>query len=242
MIPLKDTIPSRTFPLVNTLLITLNVIAFLMELSVPPHNRPRMVYMLGLIPAEFLQNLDAGEATSLVTSMFLHAGWMHLLSNMLALYIFGDNVEDRMGPARYLVFYLLCGFLASFTHIYFNARSTIPSIGASGAIAGVLGAYLLLYPAARVITLIPIFIFPWLVELPVIFYLGFWFVTQLLSGTLEIVHTVYSPNARDGGGVAYWAHAGGFLAGALLVKLFARPSRRRPKRRLPSREQDRYHY
>src|SRR2546430_839845 len=133
MIPLKDTIPSRSFPIVNWILIALNVLAFMGELSA-----------------------DAREFATLFTSMFLHGGWFHLFSNMWALYIFGDNVEDRMGPVPYLIFYLLCGLAAGMTHIYFNRNSTMPSLGASGAIAGVLGAYLLLFPHARIIALIPI--------------------------------------------------------------------------------------
>ena len=231
MIPLKDTIPSRTFPVVNWILIALNVVIFMGELAADSHGQAEaLISNFGLIPARFLYYRDAHELSTLITSMFLHGGWAHLFSNMLALYIFGDNVEDRLGPAKYLIFYLLCGLAAQMSQIYFNRDSTVPGIGASGAIAGVLGAYLLLYPHARVITLIPVFFYPLFVEIPAVFYLGFWFVSQLLNGTLEIVHTIYSPEVRHAGGIAWWAHAGGFVAGALLVWPFATPKRKMQKK------------
>jgi len=231
MIPLKDTIPSRTFPWVNWMLIALNVLMFMVELSADAHGAAEaLISTFGAIPARFLYYRDAHELSTLITSMFLHGGWAHLFSNMLALYIFGDNVEDRMGPARYLIFYLICGLIAELTHIYFNRDSTMPSIGASGAIAGVLGAYLLLYPHARVFTLIPVFFIPFFVEIPAVVFLGFWFISQLLNGTLEIVHTIYSPEARHAAGIAWWAHAGGFIAGALLVWPFSKPERKMPKK------------
>jgi membrane associated rhomboid family serine protease len=227
MLPLKDTVHARTFPLVNTMLIGINVFVFLMEVSMGPRAE-RLVFRLGVIPVAFLREGGYFEYATLITSMFLHGGWLHLFSNMLALYIFGDNVEDRMGPVRYLVFYLACGIAAGLVHIYFNQSSAIPTIGASGAIAGVLGAYLILFPFARVITLIPIFIFPWIVEIPALIYLGIWFLSQLLSGTAEIVSNTYEEQA----GVAWWAHAGGFVAGTILVMLFAKPvvARRAPQR------------
>ena len=142
---------------------------------------------------------------------------------MLALYIFGDNVEDRLGHGSYLIFYLVCGLAAGLTHVLFNPTSPVPSIGASGAISGVMGAYFLLFPTARVITLIPLFILPWIVEIPALIYIGFWFLSQLLNGTLEIV-----AGAQAYGGVAWWAHAGGFIAGLVLVGLFARRQYVRP--------------
>ncbi|GAB4154410.1 MAG: rhomboid family intramembrane serine protease [Candidatus Promineifilaceae bacterium] len=174
------------------------------------------VTILGVVPARFLNQLDLFEFLTLFSSMFLHGGWVHLISNMLALYIFGDNVEDRMGSGRYLLFYLLCGLVAAFVHIAFNQDSLIPTIGASGAISGVLAAYLALFPTARVITLVPLFFLPWFVELPAVFYLGFWFVSQLLNGVLTVM-----TGAQAFGGVAWWAHIGGFLAGLVLVHLFA---------------------
>jgi membrane associated rhomboid family serine protease len=225
MLPIKDTVQSRSFPLVNWLLIGLNVVAFLMELRAG-RNIEELVYVLGVIPSSFLEQPDAHEYMTLLTSMFLHGGWFHLFSNMLALYIFGDNVEDRMGPVRYLLFYLLCGVAAGLVHIHFNPHSTVPTIGASGAIAGVLGAYLMLFPAARVITMVPVFFMPYFIELPAVVYLGVWFLSQLLNGTLAIVAA--QPTM---GGVAWWARAGGFVAGAVLVWLFAVMTPTAPPRR-----------
>ena len=172
---------------------------------------------LGVVPRRFLTDPGPEQVMTLLSSMFLHGGWLHLLSNMLALYIFGDNVEDRMGPWRYLVFYLLCGLAAALTHIFTNPASPIPTIGASGALSGVLGAYFVLFPTARVYTLIPIFFLPWFVEIPAVVYLGFWFLSQLLNGTLAIV-----AGMQGYGGVAWWAHAGGFVAGVVLVRFFVR--------------------
>src|SRR3954447_17767371 len=196
MIPLKDTVRSRTFPLVNWALIAINVVMFLYEINAGPAAAQRAVYNLGVIPRAFVENPNPFEYFTLLTSMFLHGGGLHLLSNMLALYIFGDNVEDAMGPLRYIAFYLICGGVAGLTHVFLNPYSELPSVGASGAIAGVLGAYIVLYPGARVLTLIPIFIIPWIVELPAFVYLGFWFITQLFSGTLAIVQT--ADTARPG--------------------------------------------
>jgi membrane associated rhomboid family serine protease len=147
----------------------------------------------------------------------MHGGWAHLFSNMLALYIFGDNVEDRLGSGRYMFFYLLCGFAAAFAHIFFNANSSLPTVGASGAISGILAAYLLFFPSSRVITLIFIFFLPWFVEIPAIFYLGIWFLSQLLNGFFSVVSGVQAM-----GGVAWWAHIGGFAAGLILAPLLAR--------------------
>jgi membrane associated rhomboid family serine protease len=221
MIPLKDTVHAQTFPVVNTMLIAANVIAFMIELSMG-ENAQRLVFRLGVIPTEIVEVGGYFEYATLITSMFLHAGWLHLFSNMLALYIFGDNVEDRMGPVRYLIFYLGCGIVAGIVHTLFNRSSPVPTIGASGAIAGVLGAYLVLYPRARVITLIPIFYLPYIIEIPALLYLGIWFLSQLLNGAVAIV----SESFKQGGGVGGWAHAGGFFAGVVLVMLFARPAAR----------------
>jgi membrane associated rhomboid family serine protease len=237
MIPLRDTIRAREFPLVNTLLIGMNLIAFILELRLGPR-ADRLVMNLGFIPAYFLEYQDYHAYATLLTSMFLHAGWFHLFSNMLALYIFGDNVEDRMGPVRYLIFYLLCGVAAAMTHLYFNHNSIMPTVGASGAIAGVLGAYLLLYPGSRVITLIPIFIFPWIVEIPAVLYLGFWFFSQLANGWAPVASDTVQ--AQRGGGVAFWAHVGGFLAGVVLVVFFVRPQPRPRARRSAAYSGDEY--
>jgi membrane associated rhomboid family serine protease len=231
MLPLKDNILSRSFPVVNWTLIALNVLMFAVELRADANGQAEaLIQAFGVIPARFVTYHDAREVITLFTSMFLHGGWLHLIGNMLALYIFGDNIEDRMGPGRYLGFYLVCGIAAGLTHIYFNRNSVMPSIGASGAIAGVMGAYLLLFPTARVITLIPIFIIPFFVEIPAVVFLGFWFLSQFFNGTLEIVHTVYSPEARAQSGIAWWAHAGGFLTGMLLVWPLA-STRPKPRRR-----------
>lgn len=214
MIPLKDTVRARSFPIVNWLLIGGNILVFLFEVSLG-RDADVLIDAFGVVPARLLAVLNLGQVLTIFTSMFLHGGWLHLLSNMLALYIFGDNVEDRVGHGRYLVFYLICGLIAALTHIAFNSGSRVPTIGASGAISGVLGAYFILYPRARVFTLIPLFILPWFVEIPAIVYLGFWFLSQLFNGALSIVS-----GAQAFGGVAFWAHVGGFLAGLLLVKPF----------------------
>ncbi len=214
MLPLKDTVRSRSFPIVNWMLIALNVFIFLVLLARGPL-ADAYVTILGLVPARFLTQPDLFELLTLLSSMFLHGGWVHLISNMLALYIFGDNVEDRMGSGRYLLFYVLCGLVAAIVHVTFNPDSLIPTIGASGAISGVLAAYLVLFPASRVITLVPMFFLPWFVEIPAVFYLGFWFMSQLLNGVLTVMTGV-----QAFGGVAWWAHVGGFLAGLALVRLF----------------------
>lgn len=223
MIPLYDNVHARTFPFVNWALIVANVAIFLVEVALGA-DAEWLVRTLGVVPARLLANPGPDQIATLFTSMFLHGGWSHLLSNMLALYIFGDNVEDRMGGGRYLAFYLICGLIAALTHVFFNPDSPIPTIGASGAISGVLGAYLILYPTARVITLIPILFLPWFVEIPAMVYLGIWFLSQLLNGTLAII-----TGAQGFGGVAWWAHAGGFVAGILLVGLFIQ---RRTRRRV----------
>jgi len=222
MIPLRDNIPSRTFPVVNTVLILANVGAFLYELSLGSAGAQQLIEQFGIVPRSFLNSFGATEIATVYSSMFLHAGWAHLLSNMLALYIFGDNVEDRMGKVGYLIFYLLGGTLAGLAQIYSDQGSIIPMIGASGAIAAVLGAYIVLYPRARVLTVIPIWVIPFFIELYAGVYLGIWFLTQLLSGTAAIV----ARSSQTEGGVAFWAHAGGFVAGLALVKVFARSVRR----------------
>lgn len=221
MIPIRDTIRARSFPLVNWLLIALNVLLFTVILSLRA-DAEGLVYALGLVPKRLLTDPQWWDFLTPFTSMFLHGGWLHLGGNMLALYVFGDNVEDRLGSGRYLIFYLLCGLAAAFTHVFFNADSTVPTIGASGAISGVLAAYLIFFPSARVITLVPIFFLPWFVQIPAVVYLGFWFFAQLANGVLTVVR-----HHQPMGGVAYWAHVGGFIAGLAFGPLFAR----RPLRR-----------
>src|SRR3954467_9377458 len=226
MIPIRDDTPRYTTPYVNYLLIALNTLVFLFEVSLNAETRQVFVYQFGVEPVRVLSALGLAHVYAphpsvmpLLTSMFLHASWLHLIGNMWALWIFGDNIEDYLGHFSYLIFYLISGLAASLLHVVINANSTVPSVGASGAIAGVMGAYFLLFPSARVLTLVPFFVvfFTWL---PAGLVLGYWFVVQFLSGTAGVISTA----ARTGGGVAFWAHVGGFAAGAALVKLF--PARR----------------
>ena len=246
MIPLRDDIPSRTTPYVNYTLIALNVLFFLVELGMGADLEP-FVRRAAVVPAAFtgpdrvfeagdlaLSLLDPGLRTRVLLSMFLHGGWMHLLGNMMFLWIFGDNVEDRCGHLKYVIFYLSCGYAATWGHIWSDPASRLPSLGASGAIAGVLGAYLFLYPHARVITLLPLGFFSQIIQVPAVFFLGFWFLQQFFFGVVEF------SGEPGGGGVAWWAHIGGFVAGLALVKLFARPERPLPQ---PARDlwwDDRY--
>lgn len=218
MIPIRDTVPSKNVPIVNNILIGINVLVFVVQMMQGSHyGFERIIVEYGLVPARYtspgmvygisrLQSLVA-----LVTFMFLHGGFLHLLGNMWFLYIFGDNVEDRLGPMRYAVFYLLCGLLSGISHIVLNAHSTAPTIGASGAVAGVMGAYFLLHPRAKILTLIPIIIIPWFVEIPAFFFLGLWFLIQVFNA---------SASSGSAGGIAWWAHIGGFACGMVLLKLF----------------------
>jgi membrane associated rhomboid family serine protease len=222
MIPLRDTIPARRFPIVNTAIIALNVLVFLFEEVLGPQQLQRLIQAYGLVPAGFWQGGGLERWLPLFTSMFLHGGWWHLISNMLALYIFGDNVEDRLGPFRYLLFYLFSGLAAGGAHVLAYSGSSLPTVGASGAIAGVLGGYLLLYPQARVLTLVPIFYFIRIVEIPAIIYLGFWFISQLFNGVFALA----AADVFQSGGVAWWAHIGGFVFGLAVVRLICpRPCR-----------------
>ncbi len=218
MIPIRDTIPSKTVPVVNNTIIGINVVFFLVQLA-QGQNQNHFVYLYGLVPAKFTvpqvsAYFSVGQRIlSLFTFMFLHGGFMHLLGNMWSLYIFGDNVEERLGPARYIAFYLLCGLASGMIHLLFNTHSNVPTIGASGAIAGVMGAYFILYPRSRILTLIPIIIIPWFVEIPAFFFLGIWFLLQILNA---------AGSSGDAGGIAWWAHIGGFVFGVLFLKLFDR--------------------
>jgi membrane associated rhomboid family serine protease len=211
MLPLKDTVRSRTFPVINYLLIAVNAIIFFLELSLPSNLQERLIFTFGLVPAN-LSLINPATWLPLISHQFLHGGWWHFLSNIWVLFIFGDNVEDRLGSGRYLFFYLIGGMAAGLIQTIMTPGSRVPSIGASGAIAAVLGAYFLFYPRSKVITLIPIFFIPWFVELPAIIYLGFWFVMQLFSG-LQSLATV---GGAANGGIAWWAHIGGFLFGLIL--------------------------
>ncbi len=218
MIPLRDDNPTTIKPIVTITLIVLSVLVFFWQLSLGPEFGRRAVFGLGVIPAVLLQGAELPPQIALVpptvtifTSMFLHGGWMHLIGNMLYLWIFGNNVEDSMGHGRFVAFYLLTGIAAVFAQALPNPASTIPMIGASGAISGVLGAYLLLFPHARVLVIIPLGFFSQLVHLRAVWVLGFWIVLQLINSFL-------APAA--GGGVAFGAHIGGFIAGMALIPLF----------------------
>lgn len=217
MIPLRDTIKSRTVPYVNYAIIALCGLVFAYELAIG--DRVEHLFLtMGVTPARVAGTIFEGQfsfrpVATLFTSMFLHGGWMHLLGNMLYLYVFGDNVEDRLGHAGYALFYVLVGVAATLTEVYVQKDSIAPLIGASGAIAGVLGAYFLLYPKSRVLTVIPLFIIFPVVEISAFFFLGFWFLLQFLQGYLFA-------GTSAAGGVAWWAHAGGFIAGALLLPAF----------------------
>lgn len=220
MIPIRDQIPTHRVPIVNYLLIALNVLVFIFMYLVGS-DQEALVYQFALIPANIADGLDVGDITDVFTSMFMHAGLLHLGGNMLYLWIFGDNVEDSMGPVKYLIFYLIGGIVASITHILTNPMSTIPTVGASGAIAAVLGAYLVLYPRSRVLTFIPLGFFMRLTLVPASIVLILWFVLQLFNGVLSL-------GASDVGGTAFWAHIGGFVAGVVLAKLFASGHRVEP--------------
>jgi hypothetical protein len=234
VLPIRDINPSprRTFPVVNVILIALNVLVFLFELSLGPRLEGFLM-AAAFVPARAWSGTGGGvvpEATSALLSMFLHGGWAHLLGNMLFLYIFGDNVEDRLGHLRYLIFYLLCGYASTFAHAFFNAASVMPAIGASGAISGVLGAYLVLFPRARIVTLVWLFIFVRFVEIPVLVYLPLWFLMQFFSG----VSSLHAANPDAAGGVAWFAHIGGFIAGPVLLFLLGGFRRPPEPRRYPS--------
>lgn len=230
MIPIRDTIPSRSTPYVVYGLIAVNALVyFKTNLGLPPGAQQRFFQLYGIVPARYADPQIAhalwrsNPVFPFFTSMFLHGGLLHVLGNMWTLWIFGDNVEDWFGHGRFLLFYLFCGVASGLMHLFANWGSHLPTIGASGAIAGVMGAYFLLYPRARVLTLLPIF-FVFFVELPAYVFLGFWFLLQLLSG---------AASGAGAGGIAWWAHVGGFLAGAAVVFILGggrpkRPSSSRP--------------
>src|SRR5260370_10246299 len=227
MIPLRDDQPRYSTPYINSFLIGLNLLIFLFESSLDPDSFKALVDQLGIVPAHLTALLSGsprysslGIALPFLTSLFLHASWMHVIGNVWFLYIFGDNVEDYLGHFKYLVFYLLTGVLAMGTHVAVNLQSTAPALGASGAIAGVLGAYFVLYPRARVLT----WFFVFVVWVPACFILGYWFWLNFLSGTA----TALMVQRQNMGGVAFWAHVGGFISGALLVKIFGERGSRYP--------------
>ncbi len=216
MIPLRDAIRSKTFPVVNILLIVANCLAFLWQLSLGPQLRETLL-LYGIVPVRYSDPSLSAQYTTFeqilpfFSSMFLHGGFMHILGNMWFLYIFGDNIEDRLGHIRYLLFYLICGLSAGVIHLFTNWESDLPTIGASGAISGIMGAYLLLYPGAKILTLVPIFLFIQFFEIPAFVFLGYWFLIQLFSASLT---------PKNVGGIAFWAHIGGFVAGLVFIKFF----------------------
>jgi membrane associated rhomboid family serine protease len=232
MLPLRDDVPSRTFPFVTVGLIAANLVVFIGDLA-RSGGLQQAAYDYGFIPG-YLTAFASGEGVPvgqaflpLFSSMFLHGGWLHLIGNMWYLWIFGDNVEDRLGHVSFLLFYVLCGLIGNLAHYVFNTGSALPAIGASGAVSGVLGAYLISYPRARVLVVLPLFVFWQLIRLPALVVLGFWLVLQFLNGAVSLAHGM-------DGGVAWWAHVGGF-AGGMLVFLIFRPRPRVAYRRDPAR-------
>lgn len=217
MFPLRDDRPTYTPPIVTTLIIVACALVFFFELSLDEYSRNYLIEVYGLVPAHF-------RPIALVTSLFLHGGWMHIIGNMLFLWAFGKSLEDAMGHTRFLIFYFACGIAAGLTHTYFNYYSNVPTVGASGAIAGVMGAYLIKFPRAHIHTLI-FFFFITVLDIPAWAMLVYWFVTQLFSGYGSIAHTHVSDQ-----GVAWFAHIGGFLSGMALVKLMGTRQRYFPRR------------
>ena len=218
MIPLRDTQPSSSTPIVTVVIISLNILVFLFQVSLGDYERNYFIATYGIVP-------DRLHYSSILTSMFLHGGWMHLIGNMWFLWIYGDNVEDVLGHGKFALFYLLCGIAAGLVHVLMNADSRVPTVGASGAIAGVMGAYLVKFPHSKIVTLVPIFVFFTTVEIPAIFMLIYWFAIQIFSG----VGSVGYSNVGKGG-VAWFAHIGGFLAGMFLIYLLGSKERFRNRR------------
>jgi membrane associated rhomboid family serine protease len=220
MFPIRNTVPTRYPPVITWVLIATNCIVFLFEISLSPYELQQLLYQFALVPGRYSGILASdeidpvvGDVLPLFTMMFLHGGWLHLILNMWTLWLFGPTIEDRLGHGRYLAFYLACGVAASVAHIFFNPVSIVPALGASGAIAGVLGSYMRLFPLARVVVVVPILFIPLFFEVYAFFYVGFWFLMQILQGILGLAVTPTSAN------IAWWAHVGGFVAGFALVPL-----------------------
>lgn len=217
MIPIRDATPSRNVPVVIYAIMAINALVFLVEMGLSPDDSIGFVYKYGLVPAKFtVPEISAWFSLSdllfsTISYMFLHGGLWHFVGNMWFLYIFGDNVEDHFGSLRFMGFYLLSGLASALLHFMLNPVSNVPTIGASGAIAGVMGAYFVLFPRSKILTLIPIIIIPWFVEIPAFLFLGFWFVIQFFNAT-----------GGGGSGIAWWAHVGGFIAGMVMVKMSSR--------------------
>jgi membrane associated rhomboid family serine protease len=226
MIPIKNAVPSRYPPVVTWALIATNFVVFLFQESLSPLDLQRFVDHFGLIPARYAElfayggmTLEPADFLPFVTMMFLHGGWLHIIFNMWTLWLFGPTVEDRLGHGRFLVFYLTCGIAASVAHILFNFTSTVPALGASGAIAGVLGCFMGLFPLARIVVVVPILFIPLFFEVPAFVFVGLWFLIQLFQGAVELILPA------SGGGVAWWAHIGGFVAGLALIPFLQRAER-----------------
>jgi len=225
MIPLRDLNRRYSTPLITVLLIAINALVWFYELSLGPRAGEQFLFVMGMVPARLQVALHSPEVPlsaaliPLFTSMFLHSGWLHVIGNMWFLWVFGDNVEDRFGHIPFLVFYLACGLGAGVIHTLFNWNSAVPAVGASGAISGVLGAYLVMFPHARVITLVPLIFFFFTVQLPAVVILGYWFVVQFLSGLSSL-------GSRESGGVAWWAHIGGFILGMVVALMMPRKTYR----------------
>jgi membrane associated rhomboid family serine protease len=237
MIPIRDTTPSKNYPVVNSCIIGINVLIYLIQLG-QGADLDRFIYIYGLVPVRYsIPHVSSYFSTgqqffSFFSFMFLHGGFWHLLGNMWSLYIFGDNVEDEMGPFRYLLFYLMCGVASGITHLLFNYHSNLPTIGASGAIAGVMGAYFVLHPKSKILTLIPIFFIPYFIEIPAFFFLGFWFF-------LQFINAAGSYGAASG--IAWWAHIGGFVLGIVFFKFFSMvPSKRHARTYIPKKRTHRF--
>jgi len=225
MLPIHTSAVVRCPAVTTWLLISLNALAFFMELHLPEAQLEKVLYLFGVVPARFVHpewavsvGFPIDNYWPYLTSQFLHGGFLHLIGNMWTLWLFGRGVEDRMGSVRFLVFYLSCGFAAGVVHTLVNSGSTVPAIGASGAIAGVLGAYLAMYPTSRVVVMIPILFYPFFFDMFAVFYLAFWFLLQFFSGTAALVFS-----SAEAGGIAFWAHIGGFVAGLLIFPIFLRP-------------------
>lgn len=234
MIPLKDDNPTNSTPIITYIIIGICVVVFLLEISSPNYSSGALFYSWGVIPASLVHNLQVPEEiyrvppmATLITSMFMHGGFMHLIGNMLYMWIFADNIEDELGKTKFIIFYILSGIAAALTQVYMNTESTVPMIGASGAIGGVLGAYIVNHPRAKVLVLIPLGFFTQIIKVPAIFVLGIWFILQFVSSAFS---------SSSGGGVAYGAHIGGFIFGAIAILFFNRGVKRSIRKRSISRK------
>jgi membrane associated rhomboid family serine protease len=224
MFPLKDTVPSSSFPFVTIGIIVINFVVFFYELTLGPQLNT-FINQYGVIPSHILISLNKNwfnfipASVPVFSSIFIHGGWMHIIGNMWYLWIFGDNIEDRTGHFRFFLFYVICGVAATVSHVIMNPASNLPTVGASGAIAGVMGAYLILFPRSRILTLIFLIIFIQIIEIPAIFFLGFWILLQVVSGSISFGLT------QESGGVGWWAHIGGFFVGLVMVFFFRKRKR-----------------